>query len=121
MKLLLDNTQRLNLHALMGAQRGSVDDVRLFWRLQDRIDLSDEEKQAINFRIVEVNGMQQATWEQRPVPPAEYEFTGDEFARLVKMVKEWQPGFVTTSDRRWLEPLLEQLDHLESKNGHKVQ
>jgi len=48
MKLVLDDTQRLNLHALMGAQRCSVDDVRFWWKLQDRIDLSDKELEAIH-------------------------------------------------------------------------
>ena|SRR5215471_5091635 len=116
MKLLLDHTQRLNLHALMGAQRCSVDDVRFWWRLQDRIDLSREERTAINFRVQEFNGQQQATWDpDGSLPPKEYEFTSDEFTRVAKVVKEWQPGFMTTFDRRWLEPLLVQLD--ASSNG----
>jgi hypothetical protein len=116
MKLLLDDTQRLNLHALMGAQRCSVDDVRFWWKLQDRIDLSDKEREAIHFTVQEINGQQQATWNPNlRQKPHEYEFTADEFARVVKLVKEWQPGFLTTSDRRWLEPLLVQLDNGQPK------
>ena len=117
MKLTLDYTQRLNLHALMGAQRVNLDDLRLLWKLQDRIDLDAEQRAAINFQIREINGMQQATWDlsKSSFSPAEYEFTTEEFNRIARMVKEWQPGFLTTADRRWLEPLLVQLDNGQPK------
>jgi hypothetical protein len=117
LQLTLDHTQRLNLHALMGAQRGTVDQVRLFWKLQDRIQLSDPEKQAANFRLQDVNGMQQAVWDLVPangnLPPVDYEFSDDEIARIRRVFKEWPPGFVA-SDRRWLEPLLAQLERSQT-------
>jgi hypothetical protein len=115
--LTLDYTQRLNLHALIGAQRGSVDDVRLYWKLQDKIELSDEEREKINFRVIDVNGQQQAAWDLVPNAPVEYEFTAEELSRLSRVIKEWQAGFVA-ADRRWLEPLLAQLDHV-STNGNQ--
>jgi hypothetical protein len=34
MKLTLDHTQRLNLHALLGAQRADVGSIRAIWALQ---------------------------------------------------------------------------------------
>jgi hypothetical protein len=37
MKLTLDHTQRLNLHALLGAQRADVGSIRAIWALQDKI------------------------------------------------------------------------------------
>lgn len=111
MKLLLDHTQRLNLHALMGAQRATLDDLRLLWKLQDRIELSAQEKTSINYRIQQVNGMQQVMWDtSKALPPAEYEFSDPEFARIQKMMREWQPGFLIGADRQWLEPLMAQLD-----------
>src|SRR5215831_19399510 len=111
MKLSLDHTQRLNLHALMGAQRASVDEVRMWWKLQDRIDLSDEERKQINYRIETLGGMQQPTWDvNKTLEPREYEFTQDEHQKLEKIIKEWQNGFFAAADRRWLEPLLVQLD-----------
>lgn len=116
MKLTLDYTQRLNIHALMGAQRVNVDDLRMFWRLQDRINLSDEERQAIGYRIEQVNGNAQPTWNlNAQLPAVEYDFPQAEFDRIAKMVKEWQPGYLPSMDRRWLEPLLDQL----SSNGQK--
>src|SRR5215831_18664784 len=111
MKLTLDYTQRLNLHALMGAQRVSVDDLRLFWRLQDMIQLTLEEKNAINYRTVQQNGMVQVQWDFVPdLPLKDYEFAPEDFQRLGKMVREWQPGFVIGADRQWMEPLMAQLD-----------
>lgn len=114
MKLMLDYTQRLNLHALMGAQRASLDDLRMLWKLQDRIDLSTEERTAIHYKVQQVNGMQQVSWDTgKTLPPQGYDFSEPEFARLSKMLKEWQPGFMIGSDRQWLEPLMAQLDGVQ--------
>jgi len=110
MKLLLDSTQRLNLHALMGAQRCSVDEVRIYWKLQDKIDLSDAEKTAIDYKLIGPEGQQQPTWKMNGEAPKEYEFSKEEFDRIKKVMKEWQQGFMTSPDRRWLEPLLDQFE-----------
>ena|SRR6516225_2073062 len=116
MKLILDHTQRLNLHALIGSQRANVDDTRLWWKVQDRIDLSDAEKQAIGFKVQQVNGMQQVGWDMnKTLPPTEYEFNAEEFGKISKALKEWQPGFLIQADRQWLEPLLEQLENGQPK------
>jgi hypothetical protein len=112
MKLSLDYSQRLNLHALMGAQRASLDELRMLWRLQDRIDLSVKEKAVINYRVQPgPNGTQQVMWDVNKASPLEeYEFNEQEFARLSKVLKEWQPGYQIGADRSWLEPLLVQLE-----------
>lgn len=116
MKLSLDHTQRLNLHALIGAQRASVDETRLWWKVQDRIDLSDDEKQRIGYRTQLINGMQQVGWDvDKQLPAKDYEFSADEFTKLNKAIKEWQPGFLIQADRLWLEPLLAQLDNGQPK------
>lgn len=121
MKLTLDYTQRLNLHALMGAQRASLDDLRMLWKLQDRIDLSPPEKKAINYRTTLINGMQQVQWDVTvTLPLEEYNFNEQESARINRMLKEWQPGFLIGADRQWLEPLLAQIDGLEGKAEGKV-
>jgi hypothetical protein len=111
MKLTLDYTQRLNLHALMGAQRVNVDELRLYWRLQDMIELTAKEKLLINYRTFQQNGQQQVQWDMgRDVLPQDYEFAPDEIQRIARMVREWQPGFLPGADRQWIEPLLTQLD-----------
>jgi hypothetical protein len=117
MKLSLDHTQRLNLHALMGAQRTTVDEVRMWWRLQDMIDLNEAERKQINYRIETLGGMQQPTWDvDKKLASREFELTDDEFKKLERIIKEWQSGFFASADRRWLEPLLVQLDRA-SVNG----
>ena len=115
MRLKLDYTQRLNLHALIGAQRCNVDELRTCWRLQDEIDLTDAEKKKINYRMVRVGDQATPVWDLVDNEPVEYNFSDDDFARLKKLVKEWQPGFLTTADRQWLSPLLDQFD------GEKIQ
>src|SRR5215467_10510335 len=112
MKLSLDHLQRLNLHVLMGAQRASVDEVRVWWRLQDRIELSNAEKQQIGYRMERIGQgpIEQPTWDpQKRIPARDFEFTVDEFGRIEKILREWQHGF-TGNDRPWLEPLLEQFE-----------
>ena len=50
MKLTLDHTQRLNLHALLGAQRADVGSIRAIWAIQDRIALDSDEEKAIELK-----------------------------------------------------------------------
>jgi hypothetical protein len=112
MKLALDFTQRLNLYALIGQQRGSLNDIRLFWKLQDKIDLTAEEKKEINWRTMQMDGtgQEQVVWDLVANEPREFNFTSEENDRLEKALNEWQPGFIA-AERRWLEPLLAQLEH----------
>jgi len=44
----LDHTQRLNLHALLGAQRADVGSIRAIWAVQDRIALGADEEKALD-------------------------------------------------------------------------
>lgn len=115
MKLFLDYTQRLNLHALMGAQRASVDDLRMFWKVQDMIELAEEEKQAIGYKVTsQPNGAVQVQWDvDKELPVREYELRDEDVQRLRRMMREWQPGFLIGADRRWIEPLMMQLDAAE--------
>ena len=56
MKLTLDHTQRLNLHALMGAQRADVGSIRAIWALQDKIALDAEEEKTLGVKHEVANG-----------------------------------------------------------------
>lgn len=117
--LVLDHTQRLNLGALIGAQRANVDDMRMFWRVQDRIELSPDEKIAIGYQVRQVSGQQQIAWDGScGLAPKEFEFTQDEITKLGKIVKEWQPGYMIAADRIWLEPLLGQLENGQPQIAH---
>jgi len=118
---MLDHTQRLNLHALMGAQRAVVDDVRLWWRLQDQIDLSEEERAQINYHMGKVGEQSIPMWDiNKKLVPRAFEFTDNEYQRIEKVVREWAQGFIVGNDRRWLEPVLDQFDEAAAKkvNGN---
>jgi hypothetical protein len=102
----------------MGAQRTTVDEIRVWWKLQDMIELTPEEKEKINYRVETINGQPQPVWDaNKALKHQDYELTQDEAAKLARIVKEWQSGYFAGPDRRWLEPLLVQLDKV-STNGN---
>lgn len=110
MILSIDHQQRLNLIALMGAQRGNVAEMRMFWNLQDRFDLNQEEKDTIGYRIAtDPSGVEVPSWNRElKLPARDFEITDAEGQRLRKIVEEW-PHFLTQMDRAWIMPLLDQL------------
>lgn len=109
MVLFLDHQQRLNLHALLGAQRANVAEMRMFWRLQDLLDLTESEREQISYRVATVNNMELPSWDKlKSLPAREFEVSEVEAVRIKRAIEEW-PQFFTAADRLWLEPLLEQL------------
>ena len=106
MELILDHTQRLNLHALLGAQRVDVGSIRAIWDVQDRIALDSDEEKAIEVKREMVAGQERVVWNPAlSIPAKEFEFTGAEVARVRAAVEAWS-GYAVAADRRWLEPLL---------------
>jgi hypothetical protein len=109
MKLTLDHIQRLNLCALLGAQRGDVATIRALWALQDELALSPEEEKAIELKRELVAGQERVVWNPaRTVPAKEFELTESEAARIRAAV-ESADSYGAGADRRWLEPLLRAL------------
>jgi hypothetical protein len=113
MTLNLNYQQRINLVLLTGAQRGNVAEMRLFWGLQDRLQLTDEEKASIDYQVVldAASGMEQPRWNHfkaRDQAPGTFELSESEAQRLRRMLDEW-PHFLAAVDRVWIEPLMEQL------------
>jgi hypothetical protein len=113
MTLNLNYQQRINLVLLTGAQRGNVAEMRLFWGLQDRLQLTAEEKEAIGYQLVfdPASGMENPRWNHtkaRDCAPLAFELTESEGQRLRRMLDEW-PHFLAAVDRVWIEPLMEQL------------
>ena len=62
MKLTLNHTQRLNLHALLGAQRADVGSIRAIWAIQDRIALDVDQEKAIELKRELVGGQERVLW-----------------------------------------------------------
>jgi len=106
MKLMLDHTQRLNLHALLGAQRADVGSIRAIWSIQDRIALDADEEKAVEVKCEMVAGQERVVWNPAlSVPAKEFEFSDPEAARIKAAVQTWD-SYGVNADRRWLEPLI---------------
>jgi hypothetical protein len=116
MLLSLDHQQRLNLIALMGVQRANVAEMRMFWVLQDKFDLSQEEKEAIGYRTaIDASGASVPSWNwELRLPPKDFEISDSEGQRLRRIIEEW-PHFLTAADRVWIVPLLDQLPQLPAQ------
>lgn len=107
MKLTLDHTQRLNLHALLGAQRVDVGSIRAIWAIQDRIALDAGEEGAIGLKREMVAGQERVLWNPaRSIPAREFEFSDQEIARIKAALQTWD-SYAVNADRRWLQPLVE--------------
>jgi len=106
MKLTLDHTQRLNLHALLGAQRADVGSIRAIWAVQDKVALTAEEEKAIELRRELVNGQERTVWNPvLSIPPKDFELADVELLRLKAAVETFD-HYCAGVDRRWLEPLV---------------
>ena len=107
MKLTLDHTQRLNLHALLGAQRADVGSIRAIWAIQDRLALDPDEEKAIELKREMVAGQERAVWNPAlSILTKDFAFTEAEVARIRLALETWA-HYSATADRRWLEPLLD--------------
>jgi hypothetical protein len=109
MKLTLDHTQRLNLHALLGAQRADVGSIRAIWAIQDRIALDPEEEESVELKREMIAGRERVVWNpDRSLPPREFELKDPEIARIKSAIETWD-AYSVVADRRWLEPLIASL------------
>ncbi|MBI4901990.1 MAG: hypothetical protein HY820_00030 [Acidobacteria bacterium] len=109
MKLALDHTQRLNLHALLGAQRADVGSIRAIWSIQDRIALDADEEKAIEVKREMVASQERVVWNPAlSVPAKESELSDPEIVRIKAAIQTWD-SYGVNADRRWLEPIVELL------------
>ncbi len=109
MKLLLDHTQRLNLHALLGAQRADVGSIRAIWAIQDRIALDPDEEGKVGVKREMVAGRGRVIWDPAlSLVPKEFDLSDPEIARIKSAIQTWD-GYDVDADRCWLQPILEVL------------
>ena len=107
MKLTLDHTQRLNLHALLGAQRADVGSIRAIWAVQDKIALDAEEEKALELKRETAGGQERVVWNaDLSLPAKEFEFSDPEAARIRTSLQTWE-SYSAGTDRLWLQPLVE--------------
>jgi hypothetical protein len=109
MKLTLDHTQRLNLHALLGAQRADVGAIRAIWAVQDKLTLDADEEKTIELKRELVSGQERTVWNPAlSLAAKEFEFPEAEVTRIRTALQAWE-SYAAGTDRRWLQPLVEAL------------
>src|ERR1017187_1482060 len=109
MELTLDHTQRLNLHALLGAQRADVGSIRAIWAIQDRIALDADEEKAVEMKRELVAGQERVVWNPSlSLEAKEFECSEPEVARIKAAIQTWD-SYGVNADRRWLQPVIEKL------------
>ena len=109
MKLTLDHTQRLNLHALLGAQRADVGSIRAIWAVQDRIALDADEEKAVELKREMVAGQERVVWNPAlSIPAKEIEFSDLDVTRIKAALQTWD-SYGVAADRRWLQPIVSML------------
>ena len=109
MKLTLDHTQRLNLHALLGAQRADVGSIRAIWAIQDRIALDEDEENSVEVKREIVAGQERVVWNPAlSLPARDFEFSDPELARIKAAIETWA-SYGVNADRNWLEPVVKAL------------
>jgi hypothetical protein len=114
MKLNLDHTQRLNLHALLGAQRADVGSIRAIWAVQDKLALDANEETAIELKRELVGGQERTVWNPSLlIAEKEFDFSEVELSHIKHAIQAWM-SYTAGADRRWLEPLLGVLFDLRS-------
>lgn len=106
MKIQLDHIQRLNLHALLGAQRGDLAMIRALWALQDRIALTRDEERAIELKREFAAGQECVMWNPAcTISASEFDFGEQDAARIRAAIETWNL-YGAAADRRWLEPIV---------------
>lgn len=109
MKLTLDHTQRLNLHALLGAQRADVGSIRAIWGVQDKLALDADEEEAIELKRELVSGHERVAWNPAlSLPVKHFDFSDLEVIRIRAAIEAWD-SYGSNADRRWLQPLVDAL------------
>jgi hypothetical protein len=100
MKLTLDHTQRLNLHALLGAQRAEVGSIRAIWAIHDRLTLDADEEKAVELKREMAAGQGRAAWNPAlSIPTKDFEFTDPEVARI-KAAIQMCDSYTVNADAR---------------------
>ncbi|MCX6624918.1 MAG: hypothetical protein NTY38_28430 [Acidobacteria bacterium] len=113
MKLKLDHTQRLNLHALLGTQRADVGSIRAIWAVQDKIALDANEEKALELKRETVGGQECVRWNPLlSISSREFEFMPSEVGRIKVAIETWD-HYGAAADRFWLQPLVEFLFSVE--------
>lgn len=117
MILHLDHSQRLHLiSALDGVENIGRREGFAVCRLQEKLELTDQEREAIGWRKVTVDGGREvALWNSNGSSPHEYDLSEDDIKRLCNAIDKYP--VVLARDKNWWLPLTAQLPNPAEGNG----
>lgn len=101
---------RINAVAILDAQRGNVGTVRTCAALATKLDLEDDEREAVQFQTVTLpNGNEVPAWNgNAKLNDRAFQLTTEEARKLKQVVAECE--HLKRKDLTWVEPLLAQLE-----------
>lgn len=108
--LQLDIPQRVNLVVMLDAlECPGRREVFAICRLQEKLQLSDEEREAVGYQKIMQDGREYVLWQQNEIcrAPKPFEVADDDMARLCRAVDQFR--MVPARDRAWYDPLVKQL------------
>lgn len=108
--MILSFEQRLNLLVLLGSlECKTLNETRGIWKLMDRLELTDEQKQLVEYKVTRGPGGDMFAWNNDKAPNAvAFEFSDAEMGHIERAVKSC-PRWIPAAARRWLAPLLDQM------------
>ena len=120
MTLTLDVSQRLNLVAVLDAyQCQGRREAFAVCRLQEKIDLDEDERKAAHWEKVPTpNGQEYVTWnlaQAATMASKDIELPDDDIARICRSLDQF--NVVLGRDRFWWKPLVAQLPAPVESNG----
>jgi hypothetical protein len=121
MQLTLDHTQRLNLLVMLDAlECQGRREAFAICRLQEKLELSDQEREAIGWRKIKAeDGREVMLWNNNGSCAArEYDLAEDDIARICHAVDKFP--VVLGRDKNWWLPLTAQLPEPAAGNGDKL-
>ena len=119
MMLSLDHNQRLNLVAMLdGLECQGRREAWAVCNLQQQLDLSDGEREAIGWRKQKTpDGREYVLWNMSGIDARPYELNDEDILRICRAVDQYR--VVLGRDRSWWEPLTAQLPKPAEANGNK--
>jgi hypothetical protein len=121
MNLNLDHTQRLNLVAILdGLECQGRREAFAVCRLQEKLELNDEERTHIGWRKQkDERGREFVLWNaQAQLPSIDYEFPDDDVQRICRALDKYP--VVLARDKNWYLPLTMQLPEKEEQKAEPV-
>lgn len=116
MILTLDHTQRLQLIGMLdGIENVGRREAFAVCRLQEKLELSDQEREAVGFRKFKVENREVATWNPNNIAPCEYDLSEDDVKRICNAIDKYP--VVLGRDKSWYTPLTAQLPQPAESNG----